>query len=111
MSTNDSNFQSTWLNDYNEQSLGEHFNEIRTFAYLVFDQIDVNRNGFIEIEELENALNSPASSERERSFITFLLQNHDAIAESFEDRTDGNVEGISRQDIEEYFKLIAELLA
>lgn len=109
--TNDSNFQSAWFSNYNEHSLAEHFNEIRTFAYLVFDQIDTNKNGYIEIEELEAALNSPGTSEREKSFITFLLQNHEEIAESFEEQETRQVDGISRQDIEEYFKLITALLA
>ncbi|MBX3135635.1 hypothetical protein KF707_05335 [Candidatus Obscuribacterales bacterium] len=103
----DDNFQNSWFNDYKREDLGEHFGEIKTYAYLIFDQLDANGNGFIEREELLNALNSPTISEREKSFITFLLNNHEQIVEAAEDSSQ---DGISRNDIGAYFDLIASLL-
>jgi hypothetical protein len=107
--THDPNSQSSWLSDYTEHSLSEHFSEIRTYAYLVFDQLDTNKNGYLEIEELEKALHSNLP-DREKSFITFLLQNHESIGESFDENDGHNADGISRQDIEEYFKIISTLI-
>jgi len=106
MSTNP-NFQNAWFSTLGNDGLNEHFNEIRTYAYLVFDSLDTNGNGYIELEELESALALPNMSEREKSFITFLVNNHSSIADAVED---SNPEGISRKDIEAYFKLIGELL-
>ena len=108
--TEDQNFQNHWYSNYAGHNLNEHFSEIRTYAYLVFDQLDTNRNGFIEIEELEAALFSTKLSEREKSFITFLLDNHESIAEAYDEGTVHNPHGISRQDIEAYFRLIQNLL-
>jgi hypothetical protein len=102
MST-DPNFQNAWFSTMANDGLNEHFNEIRTYAYLVFDSLDTNNNGYIEMEELNSALELPNMSEREKSFITFLLNNHSSI-------TNANPDGISRKDIEAYFKLIAGLL-
>ena len=105
--SNNPNFQHAWFSTTQNDTLNEHFNEIRTYAYLVFDSLDTNGNGYIELDELDAALNLPNMSEREKSFITFLIDNHSAIAEASEQ---GDPNGISRKDIEAYFKLIANLL-
>ncbi|MBX9669162.1 MAG: hypothetical protein K2X93_16165 [Candidatus Obscuribacterales bacterium] len=103
----DENFQNAWFVDYTN-NISERLSEIKTFAYLVFDQLDTNSNGVIETEELLAALDSPQLSEREKSFIMFLLANQDAISETVKDSTIPN--SISRIDIEAYFTMIKSLL-
>ncbi len=107
MNTDDSAAQNDWLHSLQNERITERFSEIRTYAYMVFDQLDTNGNGFLELEEIAAAMNLPQTSTREKSFLAFLLDNHDAIAESHED---GATSGISRADIESYFKLISELM-
>ncbi len=101
------NNQNSWYVDYTS-NISERLSEIKTFAYLVFDQLDTNNNGFIETEELLAALDSPQLNEREKSFVMFLLANQDAISESVQENS--AVNAISRSDIEAYFRLITALL-
>lgn len=106
MSSSDS-FENAWFVNQSSPNLTERFAEIRTYAYLVFDSLDTNKNGFIELDELASALEQPQYSEREKSFVSFLLNNHSAIADSSQH---GDSNGISRNDIEAYFKLIEGLV-
>ena len=109
--TNNSSFKNAWLNlDSQSDSRKERFNEIKTYAYIAFDQLDLDKNGFIDEKELLYALNSPTTPEREKSFITFLLDNRQAIADSFDEGELSDPEGISRKDLEVYFKMITQLL-
>jgi len=107
----ESGFENTWFSQYSTANLAEHFNEIKTYAYLAFDQLDQDHNGFIDQDELLNALNSPQTSEREKSFISFLLNNQQAIADSFDEGQAQDPEGISRQDLEAYFNLVSGLIS
>lgn len=107
MTTGDQNYQNAWFSRGASSGLTEHFAEIRTYAYLVFDSLDSNGNGFIELDELSAALEAPEYSEREKSFVTFLLNNHAAMSDASEQ---GGSKGVSRKDIEAYFKIIEALL-
>lgn len=103
----DENFENSWFTANKNENLSEHFEEIKSYAYLIFDRLDTNGNGFIEREELVNALESSATASRDKSFITFLLNNHENIVEASED---SSKDGISRNDISAYFDLISSLL-
>lgn len=88
-----------------------NLNDIRDFAYSSFDRLDLDGNGFISRSELLHAMEHGNLGHRELSFVMFLLNNQSQIEEMFDDG-DGDVPlGISRQDIEVYFKVIADLLA
>ena len=91
--------------------LQQNFDQIRAFAYAAFDKIDANDNGFIETEELYAALNDPSLDMREKSYVTFLLTNQKEIADSVNEGIDPTQNGISRLDIELYFKLAISRLA
>jgi hypothetical protein len=113
----DKGFTKAWFSPYvgkAERTAGDALSEVRDFAYSAFDRLDKNKNGFLEISELEAALKTGSLSEREQSFIMFLLNNHEAIAESFDESAIGSpaakTAGISRQDLDAYFKLVLSLL-
>lgn len=106
-----SGFENAWFSKYSSQNLAEHFQEIKTYAYLAFDQLDRDHNGFIDQDELLAALDHPHTSEREKSFISFLLSNQQAIADSFDEGDMQDPEGISRQDLEAYFSLVSGLIS
>lgn len=91
--------------------LQQNFDQIRVFAYEAFDKLDANDNGFIETEELYAALNNPSLDMREKSYVTFLLTNQKEIADSVNEGIDPTQNGISRLDIELYFKLAISRLA
>ena len=82
---------------------------IREYVYQAFDHLDKNGNGFLEKSELIEALKSQIPR-REKSFIVFLLNNQENIAEAVEEEAAGPADGISRQDLESYFAIVAELL-
>ncbi len=100
----------SWFQGESSASMKERFNEIKTYAYLAFDDLDKDKNGFIDEEELMTALNSSSTSQREKSFISFLLNNRQAIADSFDEGENQDPEGISRMDLEAYFKVITQLM-
>ncbi len=80
--------------------------EIKNFAYQTFDVLDGDGNGFISRDELQTALVSQKLDWRERSYVSFLLRRLEDIASSFEEEWQSEEEGISRVDIQEYFKSI-----
>ncbi|MBX9568283.1 MAG: EF-hand domain-containing protein [Candidatus Obscuribacterales bacterium] len=82
---------------------------VKEFAYRSFDQLDRDGNGFIELTELEDALENDALGNREKSFVMFLLNNLQQIAEMVHEEGDPN-DGVSRQDLESYFQLLANLI-
>jgi hypothetical protein len=84
--------------------------EIKQYAYDAFDKLDTNKNGFIENDELVAALNDANTPMREKSFITFLLTNQEEIAASCKEGTGSDAHGISRLDIEFYFRLVISKL-
>lgn len=100
----------SWFQNHSSDSMKERFSEIKTYAYIAFDQLDKDKNGFIDEEELLDALQSPLTSEREKSFISFLLNNRQAIADSYDEGANQDPEGISRMDLEAYFKVITQFM-
>jgi EF-hand domain len=84
---------------------------IRDYAYAAFDRLDRNGNGFIERSELYAALSDQSVDAREKSFISFLLNNQEAISEMVQEEESGPRLGLSRGDLESYFALISRLLA
>ncbi len=83
--------------------------EIKQYAYEAFDKLDANGNGFIEMDELAASLQDPNIPMREKSFISFLINNHDDIEKSCAEGA-GEKNGISRLDIEFYFRLVISQL-
>ncbi len=84
--------------------VADTLHEIKDFAYKTFDQIDEDRNGFISRTELQNALIKPDLDWRERSYISFLLRRLEDIASAFKEEWESKDDGISKVDIQEYFK-------
>lgn len=106
-----SKFERQWLHGEAESNESEpDINAIKEYAYLAFDHLDKNGNGFLEREELMTVLESNVS-EREKSFISFLLNNQENIAEMVQETHQGPSDGISRDDLETYFALISQLLS
>ncbi len=83
--------------------------EIKQYAYDAFDKLDANKNGFIEMDELAASLNDPEVPMREKSFISFLINNHDDIEKACSEGGEAK-NGISRLDIEFYFRLVISQL-
>ena len=107
---NNFNLDLSWVHSSTTERTKERFNEIKTYAYLAFDELDKDKNGFIDESELLEALNSSSTSEREKAFIAFLLDNRQSIADSFDEGAHQDPEGISRMDLEAYFKMISQLM-
>lgn len=84
--------------------------EIKQYAYDAFDKLDANKNGFIEMDELAASLNDPNVPMREKSFISFLINNHDDIEKACAEGGEAK-NGISRLDIEFYFRLVISQLS
>lgn len=85
--------------------------DIKKYAYEAFDLLDTNQNGFIESSELQVVLNDPKTPMREKSFVMFLLSNQQDIADSVQEGTPEYRDGISRLDIEQYFKIVISRLS
>ena len=62
-------------------------------------------------DELENFLNNPETPGREKSFITFLLTNQEAISHSVLEGATAPKSGISRLDLDAYFKLVLAMFS
>lgn len=100
-------FEKAWVSNYVPKgTVQDSINQIKEYAYKSFDALDANGNGFIERSELEAALKSDATPAREKSFITFLLSNQEAISDQVKEDPTGPKGGISRLDLDAYFKLL-----
>ncbi|MBZ0185145.1 MAG: hypothetical protein K8F91_02760 [Candidatus Obscuribacterales bacterium] len=86
--------------------VADTLDEIKAFAYKTFDLLDSDNNDFISRAELSNALLSPELDWRERSYVGFLLRRIEDIADSYVEEWETSEVGISRADIQEYFKVI-----
>ena len=81
--------------------------EVKVFAYESFDKLDRNHDGFITRDELVSAMNDDSWGWREKSYICFLLRRIKDIQEAYDDEWGcKGVDGVSRADIQEYFKMI-----
>lgn len=86
--------------------ISDTLDEIKAFAYRAFDELDVDRDGFISRSELEAVLAGRTLASRERSFVSFLLRRLEDIESAYKEEWTQGGEGISRADIQEYFKKI-----
>lgn len=85
--------------------------EVKNFAYKCFDALDKNDDGFVSRQELNEALQDSTHWDwRERSYVCFLLRRLDDIKSAYNDEFSNDVDGVSRADIQEYFKLIRSKL-
>ena len=89
----------------------QNLEDIKRYAYEQFDLLDTNKNGFIEASELHAFFNDPKTPMREKSFIMFLLHNQQEIADSVQEGEPNYRDGISRLDIEQYFRIVISRLA
>jgi hypothetical protein len=107
----DDDFEKAWVSNYvPKDSAKDAMIELKNYAYKEFDKLDMNGNGYIEKSELESFLKDPALDGREKSFITFLLNNQDAIAHSVHEGSTTVQGGISRLDLDAYFKIVIAML-
>jgi len=84
----------------------QNIEAIRAYAYEAFDKLDTNGNGFIETSELYAALDDSGTSMKEKSYIMFLLTHQEEISDCEDEGVAEMVNGISRLDIDMYFRLI-----
>jgi hypothetical protein len=92
--------------------VADTLDEVKTFAYQCFDQLDRDGNGFLSKAELTEAINDDRWKWREKSFICFLLRRITDISESYDEEWDcKDAEGISRSDIQEYFHVICKKIS
>lgn len=105
------NPNSAWFAGGTSGGMTYELTRIKEFAYKTFDTLDRNGNGYLEYTELEDALTTPGRDAKEKSFIQFLLDNREAIADSFDEGEESMLDSISRKDLEAYFKLIIAILS
>jgi hypothetical protein len=104
-------FEKSWVMSYVPKgTVQDSISQIKDYAYQAFDLMDKDGNGFIERSEMETYIKDPSRTDRERSFITFLLTNQEAIADQVHEGAAGPKDGISRLDLDAYFKLILTML-
>lgn len=110
--TEKDDFESAWVSNYvPKDSAADAILQIKDWAYKAFDKLDLDSNGYIEKHELEEVLKDEATPAREKSFITFLLNNQVAIADSVHEGSTSVEGGITRMDLEAYFKLVLSLMS
>lgn len=102
-------FAVAWFSNTN--IVQQNIEAIRAYAYDAFDKLDTNGNGFIETEELYAAIDDENTPMREKSYIMFLLTHQQEIADAQDEGVEDMREGISRLDIEHYFKLVLARLS
>ncbi|CAN5413255.1 hypothetical protein BH11CYA1_BH11CYA1_44290 [soil metagenome] len=100
----------SWMDQGGDNEEMHDITSIRDYAYKAFDRLDKDGNGFIESTELHLARLDPAMDAKEKSFIAFLLNNQEAIADMVVEDKPGPRLGISRDDLESYFGLLSRLL-
>lgn len=108
----DENFDKRWLHEHTAEvniSVIKNLAAVREFAFKSFDLLDRDGNGFIETEELLDILENGELSNREKSFVNFLLNNQPQIAE-MQDEITSPPGAISREDLKHYFNLLSDLL-
>ncbi len=114
----DDEFANAWLYPQPEKTsekkpdvVQQNIEAIREYAYEAFDKLDTNGNGFIETSELYDALEDDTIPMREKSYIMFLLNHQDEISDCEDEGVAEMVDGISRMDLEQYFRIILQRLA
>jgi len=109
----DKDFDKRWLHESTKEhqlSVIADLVAVREFAYKSFDLLDKDKNGFIEVHELTEELDSDRLNNREKSFVLFLLNNREQISHMNDEGFSSPKDGITRADIEQYFALLASIL-
>jgi hypothetical protein len=111
----DDEFQNVWFSsapsaEKKSSPVKQNIESIKQYAYDAFDKLDTNKNGFIETDELYAAMNDEATPMRDKSYIMFLLTNQADIAASAEEGVSANKDGISRVDLDLYFRVVLSRL-
>ncbi len=115
----DDDFQNVWYSgsppDGQAQKrvspVRQNLEQIKQYAYDAFDKLDTNGNGFIETDELYAALESESTPMRDKSYIMFLLTNQSEIASTAHEGGTAQKDGISRVDLELYFRIVFSRLS
>ncbi len=81
--------------------------EVRNFALMAFDQLNSDQNGFLSREELARFLEQEDLTSYQRGCAKFLLTNIRKISRN----GDSEVDGISREEIADYFAGMAHFVA
>ncbi|HEY9676544.1 MAG TPA: hypothetical protein V6C76_00980 [Drouetiella sp.] len=104
-SSTDEEIDLDWHKPYpiNGVAIANAFQEIQDFAYRAFEVMDRDSDGFVSREELNHFLNASSTSLRAKSFIRFMLFRLDDIKKAFIEEHNPETDGISREDIREYF--------
>lgn len=120
----DDDFQNIWLSSImrkptiegpppkkKKSPVEQNLEQIKDFAFNTFDKLDTNGNGFIETDELYAYMQGENTPMKEKSYIMFLLTNQKEIAETYKDKGGEQQEGISRADLNLYFRFLLDKLA
>lgn len=112
----DDEFQNVWFSsapaaEKKSSPVKQNIEAIKQYAYDAFDKLDTNKNGFIETDELYAAMNDPETPMRDKSYIMFLLTNQADIAASAHEGVSDQKDGISRVDLELYFRVVLSRLS
>lgn len=84
--------------------VGQTMDEIKNFALDTFDSIDIDGDGFLSKNELYSAYTDDEMTWRQKSFLIFLINKIDDIEKAFHEEWAPNTHGISRMDVQEYFR-------
>jgi hypothetical protein len=111
----DDEFANAWFSQSNPAEkkaspVRQNLEAIKQYAYDAFDKLDTNKNGFIETNELYAAMDAEGTPMRDKSYIMFLLSNQAEIADAAHEGDPEHKDGISRVDLELYFRLILSLV-
>jgi hypothetical protein len=77
--------------------------EVSKYVEQAFDRLDLDGDGFLSKDELDEALLAQGLSARERGFLEFLKVRVDEIKAKQSDVLPGNFDGISRSELTSYF--------
>ena len=111
----DDDFQNAWFSQSapaqkKSSPVKQNMEAIKQYAYDAFDKLDTNKNGFIETDELYAAMNDADTPMRDKSYIMFLLTNQADIAAAAEEGVADQKDGISRVDLDLYFRVVLSRL-
>lgn len=87
-------------------NVSQTFQDIHDFALKTFDTLDQDGDGFLSRQELQNAAADDLTGWREKSFLIFLIRNLEPISNAFDEKWAPENAGISRMDLQEYFRLL-----